>query len=188
MIHWSELRVEFGPNKEPISGEVVFSHVDKTSEVRHFAVERIQKDIEHGLLVLPIIETQIDLLFASFSITHRGVEPHRLRRLMATPTEISHYPVVFAHIPGVGRDVREGEYLMIDGAHRYCASSLLGWPTIRGYVMSPAQWGPYLIYIPEIADKTRMQMAAQAAGVHIHSHLDEHGQSLRQPFPRGHVT
>lgn len=178
MIHWSQLNVVY-ENGIPVSGEVVFSHVDdKTGEVRHFAVERIQRDINNGKLTLPIIETPIDETFARFSFTQRGVEKHRIMRLLTTPTEISHYPVVFIHFPGVGRDIPESEYLMIDGAHRYCASAVLGWKTIRGYVMEPEQWEPYLIDIPDIAETTRAKMAAQAMGVPIDSHLDANGKVI----------
>jgi hypothetical protein len=183
MIHWSELRVVYDAQGRPISGEVCFSHVDDvTGDVRHFAVERIERDIRNGTLNLPIVETPINDTFARFSFTQRGVEKHRIIRLLTTPTEISHYPVVFAHFPGVGRDVPDSEYLMIDGAHRYCASAVLGWKSIRGYVMEPEQWEPYLIDIPEIAEQTRAKMDAQARGVPIDSNLDANGKPLPRVF------
>lgn len=169
MIDWRDLRVQY-ENGVPVSGEIVFSHVDdRTGEVRHFATERIQRDINAGLLRPKEILADINPVFALAAVTIRGVERHRLDRV--TAQDICNYPIMMAHIPGVGRDDPAREHLMIDGTHRYVKASFLGWKSIRAYELEPEMWEPYLVNVPEIDDFTREQMAAQARGVPIDSRI-----------------
>lgn len=171
MIHWSELEVEFDPvTHEPISGEIVFSHVDdKTNEVRHFAVERIERRLKTMDVLPPVIEIPIDPIFAVFAIRARGVEQHRLERV--TPQDICNYPIMLARIPEVGRDSAEIDGLIIDGIHRYVKAAMMGWKSIRAYLMEREFWEEYLIDIPEIEEDTRRKMEGQAKGVPIDSRI-----------------
>ena len=170
MIDWRTLNVVY-KDGEPVSGEIVFSHVDdKTGEVRHFAVERLCKYLETCAAPPPIITFPIDQQFAKYAYTLRRVEMHRLKRIMADPAQIAAYPIMLAHMPGVARDT-QGEHLVIDGIHRYVAAAVLGWSELRGYEMPPELWEQYLIDIPEILDRTREKLAGQAMGVPIDSHI-----------------
>lgn len=170
MIHWSELEMVFGPNGEPISGEIVFSHVDDiTNDVRHFAVDRLAKYLTTCAVPPPIIEIPIDPVFAIAALRVRGVEQHRLIRVSAL--DICNYPIMLARIPGVGRDSEKIEGLIIDGIHRYCKAAFYGWTSIRAYLLEPDLWEQYLVDIPEIADDTRRKMEGQARGVPIDSRI-----------------
>jgi hypothetical protein len=147
MIDWTEMRVEYDAQGNPISGEVVFSHVDdKTGEVRHFAVERLNKHIERMAVPPKRLEVKIDYQFAAFAITRRGIEPHRFERI--TPADIAQYPILLAHMPGVGRDTPDN-HLIIDGSHRYVKAATLGWKTIPAYELPEELWKEFLIRIPE---------------------------------------
>lgn len=168
VIDWRDLRIEFDENGVPKTGEIVFSHVDdKTDEVRHFAVERIEKWLRTRTDI-PIIRTRIDPIFAMFAVKYRGVEQHRFARI--TKRQIKTNPIVLAHMPGIGRDTT-GEHLMIDGTHRYCKAAMLGMEHIHAYELQPEHWEPFLIDIPEMDSFTREQMIGQANGVPIDSRI-----------------
>lgn len=148
MLDWRDLRVEYGPDGvTPVSGEIVFSHVDSGEGVmRHFLVERIERDLRNGTLTPEIIEFELDPNFALYANVHRGVEPHRLARI--TPADLCHYPVVMAYFPEIGKDIPE--HLLIDGHHRYVKAWSLGWKTLRAYVLPREVWEErYLVHIPE---------------------------------------
>lgn len=169
MIDWRDLRIKFDPTTgRPISSEIVFSHVDdKTNEVRHFAVERIEKWLRTRSDI-PIIRVPIDYVFAQFAFTYRGIEQHRFERI--TKRQIKTNPIVLAHMPGVGRDTT-GEHLMIDGTHRYCKAAMLGMEHIHAYELQPEHWEPFLVHVPELDNLTREQMIGQANGIPIDSRI-----------------
>ena len=178
MIPWQDLSIEFDKDGVPVSGEIVFSHVDDVDgTVRHFAIERILNWIKaappHKLP--PIIECPVDPTFAMAAMTVRGIEPHRLARV--TLQDILHYPIIVAHAPGFGRDMRSsasapgGEHLIIDGSHRYCKAWLMGLKSLPAYEVEPDFWMEYLVDIPEMDDFTREQMADQAMGKTIDSRI-----------------
>jgi len=147
MIHFTDLRVQFADDDTPISGEIVFSHHDPLDDtVRHFAIERICTQIERGGLKPPIVEVPIDPNFAAGAMVFRGVEQHRFERI--TPVDMAHYPLVVAHMPGTARDF-PGELLLIDGSHRYCKAWMLGWKTLRAYVLEPEEWEKFLVWVPD---------------------------------------
>lgn len=169
MIDWTELRVDF-ENGVMVGGEIVFSHVDDvTGEVRHFAVERIAKDIEKMAVPPPIIEVPIDQTFAQFCIRARGVEPHRWNRI--TPQDVCHYPILMAVMPGVGRDTKDS-HLIIDGIHRYTRAAAWGWPSVRGYELQPEFWQQYLVRVPdEVNRQQAVELEAQKYGHKIDSRI-----------------
>ena len=158
MIPWTDLHIEFDDEGNVSSTEICFSHVDDIDgTVRHFAIDRIVKAITLGQMTPRILEFPIDPMFAVYAMQHRGIEQHRFQRI--TPQDVAHYPVVLAHMPGVGKDT-QGNHLIIDGSHRYCRAFQLGWKTLRGYELSPAMWEPFLIDIPEelcTLDRERLQ-------------------------------
>ncbi len=149
--------MEFDADGNVTNTEICFSHVDPVEgTVRHFAVDRIGKAIALGQMKPEILEFPIDPMFAVYAMQHRGIEQHRFQRI--TPQEIAHYPLVLAHIPGVGKDTK-GSHLIIDGSHRYCRAFQMGWKTLRGYELTTEMWEPYLINIPEelcTLDKERL--------------------------------
>lgn len=147
MIPWQELRLEFDDRGIPISGEIVFSHVDnKTGQVRHFAVERINRDIAKMGTPPPIIQCPIDPTFVMFAMQHRGVEAHRWNRI--TPQDVCNYPILLAYMPGVGIDTPD-QHLIIDGIHRYTRAAHWGWTHLPAYELPEEFWEPYLIDIPQ---------------------------------------
>lgn len=147
MIPWQDLRLDFDDKGSLVSSEIVFSHVDnKTGKVRHFAVERIERDIRKLGTPPPIIQCPIDKHFATYAMQHRGIEAHRWNRI--TPQDVCNFPILLAHFPGVGIDTA-GEHLIIDGIHRYTRAAHWGWTHVPAYELRPEFWGPYLIDIPE---------------------------------------
>jgi hypothetical protein len=147
MIRWWELDLEFDEQGVPVRGEVVFSHVDnKTGVVRHFAVERINNAIAKMAAPPPIIQCPIDLAFTMFAMQHRGIEAHRWNRI--TAHDVCNYPILLAHMPGVGIDTPD-EHLIIDGIHRYTRAAYWGWTHLPAYELPPELWEPYLIDIPQ---------------------------------------
>lgn len=173
MIDWTQLKAKFDDDGNVISGEVVFSHVDDGDGVlRHYAIDRIVNYIEHAPVRPEIIEFQIDAVWAAFALTHRGVERHRLERI--TPADLAHYPIIMAHHPdGKGRPDHQGQHMVIDGHHRYCKAAMLGWRTLRAYVLPPELWEQYLIYIPEevLSAQSKKDALLNQHNVPIDSHI-----------------
>lgn len=155
MIHWTELDIEFDAAGNPIRGEICFSHVDdKDGTVRHFAIDRINRELERMAALPQIIEFPIDPVFAAFAMQHRGVEMHRWNRI--TPMDVAAYPILLAKMPGVGRDTPDS-HLIIDGIHRYTRAASWGWQTMRGYELPEEFWSRFLIELPEdFYDKERL--------------------------------
>jgi hypothetical protein len=150
MIPLNDLKMEFDEHGHAISGEVVFTHVDdKTGEVRHFAVERIAAWLSMQTRI-PIIKVKLDPVFAHWAMTRRGIEMHRFTRISKRIVKAN--PIVFAHMPGIARDA-DGEHLIIDGNHRYCRAVYFGETHIRGYVLEPEHWEPFLVDVPAIFDE-----------------------------------
>lgn len=147
MLDFRDLKVIWDEQGNPVSGEIVFSHVDSSEGVmRHFLVERIERDLRNGVLVPEIVEVPIDPKFAAYAHVHRGVEAHRLARISVL--DLAHYPVVYVHFPVIGRDIED--HLLIDGHHRYVRAWMLGWKTLRAYVLPQAVWEDrYLVHVPE---------------------------------------
>lgn len=170
MIDWTELSVKFADDGTPISGEIVFSHVDAHEGVlRHFAIERIVRDITNGKITPQEILVPIDPKFAMYAKVHRGVEDHRLFRV--TPADICNYPIVFAHFPGLGVDAEE--HLLIDGHHRYVRAWGFGWSHIRGYSLPKDVWEEYLVYVPEevLSSKSKKEALLNQHNVPIDSRI-----------------
>lgn len=163
MIEWTDLDMKFGPNMEPVGGEVLFDHVDDDGTVRHFAVDRIVNWINQnttGRVIIPI-----NPAFAAWMYQGRGLEQHRLDRI--TGHDIVNYPVVMAHMPGLARD--HPQYLLIDGSHRYYRAYQMGWRELPATLLPQEVWTQFLVRFPkEIDDFVRGELHAQ---VHEGKHL-----------------
>lgn len=169
MIEMWDLDMTFAADGTPISGEIVFSHVDdRTNVVRHFAIERIVKHVERMAVRPPIITFPIDPVFAMYAVTGRGIEQHRLKRI--TAQDLIQYPIMLAHMPGVARDV-QGEHLIIDGNHRYVAAAMMGWKELHGYELPPALWEEFLVNIPEELNDFQRERLLDQAKNPIDSHI-----------------
>lgn len=116
-------------NKLPIT-DVIFTHFDeKTKKQTHYAVTRLRKQIitglEKGWAIPTTIPIQKDI--ADFCTSRRGVESHRLARLLQLETEYE--PLLFLTLPN-------NTHLLVDGTHRYVASFLKNKPTIKAIVVN----------------------------------------------------
>lgn len=169
MIHWSELRVDWGADGKPVGGEITFSHEDDvTGKVRHFAVERMVKWVNEHPMERYIIP--IDPIFAKFAFTCRGVEMHRLTRI--TPADVAAYPIIMVRSEEFGRDDRGTATLMVDGTHRYCAAAAWGWKEIPAYIFEEGEWERFLIDVPDfINEHTSERLTAQKHGTPIDSRI-----------------
>lgn len=115
--------------------EQVFTHIDPdTGEVTCLAIDRLKED--KRLRMKPVGLCPVTMEFAEFCLRERGVEPHRVARVLATYPDYD--PVLFAAWG-------DGSHLLIDGVHRYIACATHGSPTIRGKIVPLTVWRSYRI-------------------------------------------
>lgn len=128
MMRWQDL---------PLSA-ILFTHFEEaTGEQTDIAVSEIEKNIEYFQLeevLIPIIPAHAELCLAI-----RGIEDHRLKRLMQHAVQTmgrAHplfSPIMLAEWPG-------GTHLIIDGSHRYVAAYKLGYKLILAKAAPQALW------------------------------------------------
>ena len=125
MIHVSEI----GPTEQ------IFTHIDPdTGETICLAIDRLKAD--KRLLMKPVGLCPVSMEFAEFCIRERGVEVHRVARVLAA------YPV---YDPVLFAAWGDGSHLLIDGVHRYVACATHGSPTIKGKIVPLTVWRSYRI-------------------------------------------
>lgn len=127
-LDWTEL----GPK------EVVFSFDDENpNRTYHFAVERLEKylvEIDH-----PIRAIAVDPEWAKTLPVVRGLEPHRLVRLLEAPEKWT--PVIFCEMP-------DKSGLLVDGNHRYYITWQAGGTSVPAYFVPMKIWNQYLVKFP----------------------------------------
>jgi hypothetical protein len=121
--------------------EVLFSWQDPdTGEQLHFAVERLTREVKR--LNLEVFRTEIDPKFAEASAKDRGLEPHRLARLLEVPIP-DWEPLVFCRMP-------DDTCVLVDGNHRYYVAWQLGEKYVLAYIVPQDVWSRFIVDFPHI--------------------------------------
>jgi len=76
--------------------------------------------------------------FAKFLYDNRGVEDHRLMRLVNSLKEEGLDPACFFHM-------EDGSHLLSDGTHRYCAFAMCGLKFMPSRVFEKEDWADFEI-------------------------------------------
>lgn len=125
---------------------VLFTHLDhETGEITNICVSSMLKD--PAVQAHAATHVQIDDEFASFCLTNRGIENHRLARLMhvARPD-----PILIV-------EWGDGTHVIVDGNHRYVAASIRGHKLIRAKVLPPQLWHRHVVLnIPDHLSRGRL--------------------------------
>lgn len=114
---------------------VLFTHLDpKTGIELNLAVDMLLAD--RKVKLLPMKSFAIDADWAKRCMSDRGVEKHRLSRLLDVKDEFD--PIYCIHYG-------DGSQLQIEGVHRYVASWMLHRRYIRVKIIPLTVWKPYQI-------------------------------------------
>lgn len=112
----------------------VFTHFHEGQQT-DYAIGLMRSD--PLVLAFQVMTTDVDRKFAQWMLKHRGIEAHRLRRLMRVPV-MKLEPVIFADQP-------DDSKLLIDGSHRYVSAALRGARAIHIRCLPELVWRPYVI-------------------------------------------
>lgn len=116
-------------------GSTVFTHFDpETKEPMDLAIDLLLAD--KRVKRLGVIDVAIDREWAATCVRDRGIERHRLARLMDVKGEFD--PIYYVHYG-------DGSKLQIEGVHRYVASYTMGRKSIRAKIIPLTVWKPYII-------------------------------------------
>lgn len=122
--HWDKLPFD----------AILFTYIDPdTGKNTTLNVTGIEKD--RRTRARPIVQVPIDPVWAENSLTLRGIEQHRLERVMALD-EIE--PVLFAFWFG-------GGHVLIEGNHRYVSRWMRGDTMIASKVVPMSVWQDYIV-------------------------------------------
>ena len=122
-------------------GEVTYTHQDPdTGEFRTFAVQRIIDWIKENNIQKFAIP--VDKEFASFIEKNRGIESHRLLRILFEAETALLVPIVIVELPDREHGV---SHLIIDGNHRYLIAAKIDAPSIPGHVVKLEQIKQFLV-------------------------------------------
>ncbi|QIG70146.1 hypothetical protein EVB87_046 [Rhizobium phage RHph_N28_1] len=131
---------------------ILFTYVDPdTGKNTTLNVTGIAKD--RRTRARPIIQVPIDPEWAEKSLTLRGIEQHRLERLL-TVDEIE--PVLFAFWFG-------GFHVLIEGNHRYVSRWMRGETHIASKVVPMSVWQDYIV--TGFNDETAIRLAKSFSGL-----------------------
>lgn len=121
--------------------EIIFTHIDSVGDVRHFAIEKMNKVAPlRGYDILPI---KTDYETFAMIRDNFGIEDHRLYRLKA---EHCLTPTLWVTLPERPSNGAQCTAIMVDGAHRYVAAvGRFGWDRIPGYLFPVGDWEEFLI-------------------------------------------
>jgi hypothetical protein len=142
---------------------VAFSYRDESGFFRHFNVTGILREIEQIISrpdhpEITVIDIKPDHNFGRYILTNRGIEPHRIKKIMQNPKEVLEFPLVAVLMPDLREDgtmdpdpwSRKGSHLIIDGHHRYVVACHLNVDFIPIFVLQPEFWERFLIHgIPD---------------------------------------
>lgn len=129
------LRCGQSPTEAELSTHgAVFTHFDDGKQT-DYAIGLMHDD--PLVLASEIMTTDVDPEFARWMLKHRGIEQHRLHRLMNVPV-MEMEPVILADQP-------DDSKLLIDGSHRYVSAALRGARSIRIRCLPELVWRPYVI-------------------------------------------
>lgn len=116
--------------------EVLFVHFDeKTQTETCINVSRLLKD--RKVKLQRTFDIEIDPVWAEYCLANRGVEEHRLKRCMELKGEYSE-PILYVHWG-------DGSKLHVDGVHRYVASWMNGYKSIKARLVPVTMWRPYIV-------------------------------------------
>src|SRR4249919_3066469 len=119
--------------------DVIFTHIDdKTNKHYHYAISRIRPQLANGLMKGWAKPTKVPVEeeVAKFCITNRGVELHRIMKLL--PAKLPYEPIIFA-------EMGDGTHLLLDGTHRYVVSALRKLPDILAIIINNKHRKRFLI-------------------------------------------
>ena len=134
-------------------GSVLFTHVDhETDVVTNINVSTLSRD--RRVKALKVERAPVDLDFAKFCLTNRGVEKHRLARLMDGPIR---EPILVC-------EWYDDTHLIVDGHHRYVASARRGFNAIKAKIIPKHVWMQHIVVgiCPEVSKQTLTQFSGIA--------------------------
>jgi len=119
--------------------DIIFSWDDPDDESHvHFNITRLEQWLERN--PHEIVRIPVDKEFAKVLPEMRGLEQHRLKRLLDNPKWAP--PIILAMMP-------DGTGLIVDGNHRYYVAYALGWEHLKAYAVDVSIWGKFLVKMPE---------------------------------------
>jgi hypothetical protein len=118
-----------------VTHPVLFHHWQDGVQT-HFASGMMETD-ERILAIEPVL-IPVTMEDAQMMIRERGVETHRLARLLPTPV-MQYPPILVAFLP------QDQSHLIVDGAHRYCAAAQKKAEHILGRIIPRRIWKHFVI-------------------------------------------
>lgn len=119
----------------------IYTHIDNgeggTGKVRHFNASAMNRDAKslEATGAISCITAAMDMDFVRFIVEHRGVEDHKIRRLVEP----------YLSTPIIGVALPDDVVLTVDGHHRLVRLALEQHTTYRMYLFPEGVWGRYLI-------------------------------------------
>lgn len=134
-----------------IKGQI-FTHVDSKTKINTvFAVTDLRRYCDR--IVMRPMMVSIEREDVEMVRHYRGIEKHRVMRALTTKTWL---PLMFAHMP-------DGEHLMIDGSHTFCARYLLGHQWALAYIIPQEIWTYFTV--DGLPSATEDQLANSWSGI-----------------------
>lgn len=124
--------------------EQCFTHIDDdTGKATTWAAERLAqycRELPTDQREAITYRVPVDEEHARYCIENRGVEDHRMRRLLDPSNRATHLlrPILFVKMP-------DDTHLLVDGTHRYVALFTLGAPHVLAYIVSYDVAKPYIV-------------------------------------------
>jgi hypothetical protein len=123
-------------------GDICFTHFSEKDQTQTvYDVTRLLAAIADGTVPVTRTKVQLDPILAVFLVQHRGVERHRIDRLMETDPE-TWEPIVFCM-------QADETGLLVDGTHRYVVALLKEtWVIPQAVIVAYPDWRPYTVDAP----------------------------------------
>lgn len=115
--------------------EHVFTwHNPVNGEEMSFATERLAKWCKENE-ELEVFLTPVEVIHAGVFLKDRGIEPHRLSRVMKHGLDI---PLIYLTMD-------DDTHLLCDGHHRYVVAAMTSRHVLKAYILTKDQWEPFVI-------------------------------------------
>ena len=115
--------------------DVIFTHIDPDNQ-KETVINITRLSLDFRVKIRPIVKIPIDPVWAEQSFHKRGLEEHRLKRIILRPDLME--PVLFCVWP-------DGSHLLVDGNHRYAASWVMGATDIPARIIPRSVWKKHVI-------------------------------------------
>lgn len=131
-MHWKELRMD----------SVLFTHFEEeTGKQTDICISELEKEAKE----IEVVEVPILPDHAVLIAKLRGIEPHRLSRLLRATDQRHSIQATPDFEPILMVEWGDGSWLNVDGSHRYLAGFLLGFQFIKAKMITEGKWKKFIV-------------------------------------------